>query len=422
MAAKVNKILIPLTILLIPAYLIRFSVFGIPTNLLEILVLVVFISAFLSKQKIDYKEFYKQNKVYFFGILLVIAGLFISTVVSGHYRIGFGIIKGWFIIPLVFSWVLIKEIKKKEDLENILKWLYLGIFGVAAISLIYYFQGNVTYDSRLKALYLSPNHLAMYLTPGIIIGIYLIQNTISQLTGESYKEMRLLAYTGKSYHSLFFNTISFLIILSSLYLTYSYAAWVAVILSLIITALFGKRKLSKKFVLIGAIIILLIIMSQWNTEKMENLKNFSRSSLESRVIIWQSATKILKDNVIWGIGPGNFQNIYLEYQKYFPPYLEWAVPQPLNLYLAFWLQSGIFGFIGFLILIIKWMHETLKNEKNSLFLIEAVLLGIMLYILIHGFIDTPYWKNDLAVIFWIIFSLRIVASQLKNPKLLAQTS
>ena len=27
-----------------------------------------------------------------------------------------------------------------------------------------------------------------------------------------------------------------------------------------------------------------------------------------------------------------------EYQKHFPPYLEWAVPQPHNLYLAFWLQ------------------------------------------------------------------------------------
>jgi len=119
---------------------------------------------------------------------------------------------------------------------------------------------------------------------------------------------------------------------------------------------------------------------------------------------------MLKNNFIFGIGPGNFQNKYLEYQKYFPPYLEWAVPEPHNIYLAFWLQSGIIGFTGFIILIFSWLKkitkEILNNQKNSHIL--AVSLGIMTYILIHGIFDTTYWKNDLSLVFWIIFSMALL--------------
>jgi len=150
-----------------------------------------------------------------------------------------------------------------------------------------------------------------------------------------------------------------------------------------------------------------VLATQANNPKLSKL-TAPRSSLESRITIWHSASRILKDNPIFGIGQGNFQDKYLEYQKYFPPYLEWAVPQPHNLYLAFWLESGILGISGFLLIIIVWIKNItseIKNQKNSRTLLAATLLSIILYILIHGLVDTPYWKNDLSVIFWIIFSL-----------------
>jgi len=30
-------------------------------------------------------------------------------------------------------------------------------------------------------------------------------------------------------------------------------------------------------------------------------------------------------------------------------------------------------------------------------------LGVMLYVLVHGIFDTTYFKNDLAVVFWLNF-------------------
>lgn len=396
---KIVKILIPITILFIPAYLVKFSILGIPTNALEILVLAIFILALLDRQRFNYKEFYGQNKGYLIAIILILAGLVISTLANGEYRTGFGMIKGWFIVPLFFAWVLLKEMKRAEDLKNALKWLYISTFFVALAGLGYFFTGYLTYDGRLEAFYGSPNYLAMYLAPGIIIGAYLIKNQSQNL---------------KSKVALSSLIISFVIILISFYLAYSYAAWMAVVLSLIITELIINRRIGKKAILTGLIIILFVIASQWNTEKLNNLKIFSRSSLESRMMIWKSSEKILSDNFIFGIGPGNFQNKYLEYQKYFSPYLEWAVPQPHNLYLAFWLQSGLLGIVGFLMLGIKWLRTLLAligQQKNSE--IVAVFIGTMVYILIHGLLDTLYWKNDLAMVFWIIIFLGLAAKSLK---------
>jgi O-antigen ligase len=313
--------------------------------------------------------------------------------------------------------VLYKEVKNKKDVKNVLKWLYFGIFGVAAVGLIYYFQGSLTYDGRLKTFFLSPNYLAMYLAPGIIAGFYFIKNQSSKLKTPA---CRSLAPVGRQNNNSKMKIYSILLLLSysvliaSFYLTYSYATWASVIISLLGAHFLINRKINKKVFLISLVVLVLLVFSQWNAGKLENLKNYSRSSLESRIMIWKSAAKILKDSPVWGIGPGNFQTKYLEYQKYFPPYLEWAVPQPHNLYLAFWLQAGILGIAGFLILVAVWLKNTLRLAKKKQDLsswLSFPLLGIMLYVLIHGLVDTPYWKNDLAVIFWVTVSLGIILQQ-----------
>lgn len=377
---RLTKILIFSTVFLIPTYLIKFSTFGIPTNVLEILIYLTFISFILEKQPINWKEFYENYKIYIFSIALIFIGLIFSTLINKNYQAGFGIIKGWFFDPILFSFVLFHTIKEKEEVEKIFKILYFSAFTVGLAALEYFFYGHLTYDGRLQAFYNSPNYLAMFLAPSIFIGLYLfkIRNHIMIF-------------------SLFL--ISFII-----YLTYSYVTWISIILSLIVVN-FITKKLNKKFILISLFIFFLSFLTQINNSKLKDIFS-ERSSLNSRIMIWKSSALILKDNFVFGIGPGNFQFKYLEYQKYFPPYLEWAVPQPHNLYLAFWLQGGIVGFFGFILLIFYWLKETAKKAKNSL--ISAVLLGIMIYILLHGILDTTYWKNDLSLIFWIIFSSGLI--------------
>ncbi len=395
---NVTKTLILATIFLIPSYLIRFSIFGIPTNVLETLIYLTFISWILEKPSLDWKELYKNYKLYIFSIALIFIGLVISALANQNYREGFGIIKGWFFDPILFSFILVNKIKGREDIDTILKTLYFSAFSVSFIALEYFFYGYLTYDKRIQAFYGSPNYLAMFLAPSIFIGLYLLR----------IKKTKILLAGKEGKIKNYIIPFSSVIIIFIIYLTYSYAAWISIILSLIIIGLITK-KFNNKFIIILSLLIFIAFSAQINNPKIKNIFS-ERSSLESRIMIWKSSEKILKDNIILGIGPGNFQNKYLEYQKYFPPYLEWAVPQPHNLYLAFWLQSGIIGLIGFISLIFIWLRkitkEILSNQKNSSLL--AVFLGIFIYILTHGLLDTTYWKNDLAFIFWIIISIGII--------------
>ena len=154
------------------------------------------------------------------------------------------------------------------------------------------------------------------------------------------------------------------------------------------------------------------------SQKFQTFLDSPRSSLESRLMIWQSAWTIIKDHSLIGIGPGMFQKYYLDYQAKFPPYLEWAVPQPHNIFLAFWLQTGLLGLIGFIWLLFRFFESVTPNRSDTPQKISKklslVLMAAMIYILIHGLVDTPYWKNDLSIIFWLLIALNYKANRLSD--------
>ena len=353
----------------------------------------------------DRKEAWRSQ--FFLPIILILAGALSSSLAVADPKTSFGILKSWFVLPALFGWAMADLIKEKEDIKRILiAWISSGV-AVSLISLIYFWQGKFTFDGRLAAFYLSPNHLAMYLAPAFLVSL-------------------VLGFFARKDAEKIFLYAAAILMAVVIYFTFSYGAWLGIlagILVVIIVLYFVtpakagvqarinldsrlRGNDTKKFFIVFIVVILLIILLfLGNSQKFINLVNFDRSSLQSRLMIWRSAGLILKDHWFLGIGPGNFQGQYLAYQKYFPPYLEWAVPQPHNLFLAFWLQTGLVGLAGFI-----WLYILLLKINLSLWLkqkepLALALLAVLIYILIHGLLDTPLWKNDLALIFAVIIFL-----------------
>ena len=194
-----------------------------------------------------------------------------------------------------------------------------------------------------------------------------------------------------------------------IYLTFSYTVWISLFVSFIVWLLWDSTltKYSVRTVCGVFLLILLLGGTQWNNPKIEHwFTSPERSSLASRVTIWHAAEKMLNDHPVLGIGAGNFQTTYLDYQRYFPPYLEWAVPEPHNLFLAFWLESGLIGLIGFLIVSISSVRSLFQlRERNGADSLPTLLLVLLIAFFIQGLFDTPYWKIDLAYLFWCIIGL-----------------
>ncbi|MCX6761689.1 MAG: O-antigen ligase family protein [Candidatus Moranbacteria bacterium] len=371
--------LIYLTIFALPVYLWRISFI----NALDILIIACVIGWLIFYQEgVDYRALFKKHKPFIFSTGIILLGLIVSVLVNKNYATGLGIIKSWFLLPMALAFVVSQVIEEKK-LKNVFLSYYASAFFVALVSLGYYFYGNVTFDLRLQGFFNSPNYLAMYLAPAIFIGYALFFET----------------KTGKK--GLVFSSLA--VILAALCLTYSYASWISVALVFGFVFRLGKKINWKKY-LLGLFLLVILFFSQLEKNKLQSLVSFdSRSSLASRMMIWQSAEKMLENNALFGIGAGNFQEKYLAYQKYFPPYLEWAVPHPHSLYLAFWLYGGVFSLAGFLALVYFWFAHIFRSQKNPQ--LKFIGLGIMGYILLHGIVDTTYFKNDLTVVFWLLFVL-----------------
>ncbi|OGZ36019.1 MAG: hypothetical protein A2815_00135 [Candidatus Portnoybacteria bacterium RIFCSPHIGHO2_01_FULL_40_12b] len=374
----------------LPLYLLKVKILGIPFTVSELMVYGVFALCLFQKvQCFRPPNFLKKLKEtgYFYPILLIFAGFTISTLFSSDIQTSAGIWKSWLISPLLFFIIFIDIIKDRTQIKKSLIASTLSGAGVALISLWHWFSGDLTFDGRLKAFYLSPNHLAMYLAPILILSLALWQFAKN-------KYQKILLVTG------------YWLLVVIIYLTYSYGAWLGLIGAGVFIFL-SLRATPKKFFLLCFLIILLFILifSQFQTQKAQNLFNFSRSSLESRLMIWRTAVEIIKDQSLIGIGPGMFQKYYLKYQSEFGPYLEWAAPQPHNLFLAFWLQTGLIGLIGFIWLLFLFFRTNFKRLRITRYPLRITLIAAMIYILIHGLVDATYWKNDLSMIFWLIMAL-----------------
>lgn len=387
MLQKFVNLLLYLVALLLPTYLVRFEIFSLPINLLE-LTIIVLLAAWLAL-KVNSDSFQFEGAAFFYPVFLIFIGLTLATLFSADLRTSAGIWKSWFIIPWFYLVVLVDSLSTKKQADKLLAALTLSGLGVALIALTYWFDGQLTYDGRLSAFYLSANHLAMYLSPILILSFYLYFRFKSSF-------LKILLLAG--------NCLLLLVI----FLTYSYGAWLGLLAAFVflLAVLWPKRSRLKesKIGLVAISLIFLVfilaVLSQIPSQKFQSLADLSYPSLESRLAIWQSAWQIAVDHPWLGIGPGLFQDYYLDYQGQMPPYLEWAVPQPHNLFLAFWLQTGLIGLVGF-----SWLLILFFRQIKSSHLINCFLTAAVIYLLVHGLIDTPYWKNDLSIIFWLIIGL-----------------
>ena len=93
---------------LLPAYLVRFSVAGIPTTLLEAAVWAVALSGFfqakIRRSWINTAKAIPKPILFLVGLFFLSA--VISTVISPHLETSLGILKGWIVTPLVYAFLV----------------------------------------------------------------------------------------------------------------------------------------------------------------------------------------------------------------------------------------------------------------------------------------------------------------------------
>lgn len=403
-----------------PLYLIKFDVKGLPFNFLEVAILGLFVWQLIvwivEKRKFKLDMVFVTLSALFLaagiaGVLIVPSTQILAdgNTVFEAKKIALGIFKGWLVVPYLYLLMLWYSAKCQKDLFNSLYAYLFSILPLAIWAFYQYISGDfITADGRASGPFINANYLAMYMTPGVAALWVLIVRGV--LFG--FKPIRFLI--GMALAILY--TITLL-------MTQSYAAIGAVIMSLLIFFAYSwhlLKKFDKKYefkvlkkigtmLLVFAGIALVAAFALFvNTEKWKLFTEFKeRSSSSVRLQLYQVAFEEIKRNPIFGLGLGQFQARYdldskeiLGHQPY-----ELIMLHPHNTFLAFYLNLGLIGVLLFAFWAAKMLFSVWSAEGFEQKYFRLIGVTMFVVMLLHGMVDTYFFKNDLAVLFWLMFAL-----------------
>ncbi len=414
LAWKKLPVAVAAIVFLAPSYLIKSSLAGTPTTFLEISIYIVATVALV-------KYFYKKDSnlvspwlvagKFNWLILLWLLAAVLAILASNDLRLSLGVFKGWWVDPVIFFYLLLAAIKTPTDWLRVLNAYWVSASLLAAYGLMEYGLGwGLQTDGLLNSVYQPANYLAMYLVPAIFIGVALIWN---------FWPARLAKL----------NLFILLIDLWALFLTKSYGGFLGLAAGTAVFiwfALSGQAQLRRKviFAFLGILIISGLIVSV--QPKFQGLiRGDPRTSITTRQEIWQTSFLLIKERPLFGWGLGNFQESYRSHTKFITlTPLEWFVVKAHNIFLNLWIEVGLFGLLVFLYLVGRYLWHLVPDLKSTIFgrrLWASTFIAIVTATLVHGLVDTPYFKNDLSLVFFLVIGTGLLIRYYINWQMIIKT-
>jgi putative inorganic carbon (HCO3(-)) transporter len=369
-----------------PLYLIRFKILNLPTTLLEILIVGFLIVSLFSGKIKDKKAKIKELGLINWAIGLFVLSGIIGMIVSPEPIRALGLLRAFIIEPILIFYAVILTVKNKGHVNILLQAVFWFAVLVSAFGLFQYtsfihlpikFWGYGEEPRRIVSIFAHPNALSLYLAPLFGLFMTLLINNYPLMKN------RWIARTGLLLMGL------------ALLLTYSRGAWLAAAIGglIILVQKFGIKKVILPTV--GAVVLLLLVPSI-NQRLGRGLSDPS-SSAHGRLMM-AGLNKIIESPII-GNGLYGFRTTLTEIN-----FQEEIHNFPHNIILSIWVELGLIGILAF-----AWIvNLALKQYKNNPKLIPFAAAVFVVVVLIHGLVDTPYLKNDLALLFWFALSLLYV--------------
>lgn len=463
-----------LLVFLLPSYLIRFSILSIPATMLEVMILILFstwfyrnISNLTDNIKSKIKGGGENIRKYPFGfeIGLWIFLAFMAVWVANFSNSAFGIWKAYFFEPvllflLTFNIFVAAKESKRKFVQEVIMALSLSALVLSIYAIFQKFTGfgianpywAEATTRRVTSVFLYPNALGLFLAPIVIMSVGLLKSICAKEKKEKYFLHKVVVLS----ISIFSSVLAILFAKSEGALVALLVA-LTLFLTAIILSNFNKLKLVilsnivliVVFVFLSPLFFLRVVPEHSFPDYGSNVANkvYDKITLkdfsgEVRKQQWRETFEMMGDmnRWFWGTGFSMYRDSVKEYhqegiffnserdvdfrskivhfdeeykKKFWFPVEIYMYPH--NLLLNFWTEMGLFAVFLFAWIVLKFFNIGIKllNDENK-YLVMGVVFA-MLVIVVHGIVDVPYFKNDLAVIFWLIVGMLGILS-LKNDK------
>lgn len=445
LAARRLEWALMLLIFLLPSYLVRFKV-GVPMTLLEAMILIVAAvwvwqnrTQLIQGMKRSYKlgTDDKRRVAYPFGIeivLLLLVSLF-AVGISGFGSQAFGIWKAYFFEPALLYLVALNVIGKSvrplpKQLAMVIWPLALSALTVALFAVYQKFTGHFIANPlwaapatrRVVSVFGYPNAVGLYVESIIFLALgFLLFARQCEGSNAACRRNRLAL------------ALTIALSLFAIIFAKSVGASLGVAAGFIVFALLYGRRSRIATLAILAIAAIAIAGYQPLRQRVAKYATLNDFSGQVRKAQWRETWTMLKDDKRWFIGAGldNYQTAIAPYHQpgifvkdfddpdaqrklVFNEAYRTAHWQPLEIYkyphniiLNFWAELGLLGLALFVWLIGKFFYFGFTALKSASGVRPQVLglVAAMAAVIVHGLVDVPYFKNDLAAMFWLLLAL-----------------
>jgi O-antigen ligase len=114
---------------------------------------------------------------------------------------------------------------------------------------------------------------------------------------------------------------------------------------------------------------------------------------------------MLQHHVLFGAGLSGFAQTIAPYWN--PTHIDRFI-YPHNIVLTFWSETGLLGLAAFAWIMFTGFTMSWRGRRSGVSDWRPVQFGILLAlvaVVVHGLVDVPYFKNDLALEFWALMGL-----------------
>jgi O-antigen ligase len=385
---RITSGLCALTCLLAPAYTVRWHFGPLPTTLLEAVTLLT-IAAFLVETAAHQETLVWRSPYLLPGLLFVLAGA-ISVWTAPSRVQALGLYRAYLLEPMAFAFVVTNVVRTPARALLVVSGLFAGglVVGLA--------------NSVVVAQALAHHTYNVTQTPPVVV--YMTANAVALYAGPVAAFAGALALHASGRARLV-GLAAFALCLPVVVLSFSRGGYLALAAVVVGLALSHRRRL---LLLVAAVagVLALAIVPPVRTRVLIEIHNSYGSSVDSRLDLWRAAVSIIRERPLVGAGLFGFPARSAPFFTHLHTAASFIDPH--NIVLNFWIETGLLGLlaiawvIGAAIVlgVLGWMRLPAAWRPYPL---GAALA--MVAVIVHGMVDVPYFKNDLALEFWALIAV-----------------
>jgi O-antigen ligase len=373
-----------LTCALAPAYVLRWHVGPLPSTVLEAAIGLTVAAYIIETYR--HRLTIRWRSPFTIPAAIFLLGGAIGVVVSPEEVKGLGLYRAYIVEPILFFLVLGNVLTTVQRARLVLLGLAAGgaVAGLANSFVVLQAIRHHTLNVALPppvVIYNTANATALYLVPLIGIAASIVV----------YDRDRIVRLISAAFAAIF---------VLSTFLSLSRGGLLALGVIALILAVMNRYRwyLVPAVIVLGAVSILIPgIRSRLAHEFNPSDPN---NTFLSRTHLWGATLQMLRDHPIFGTGMFGFAR---SIQPYRGGVYEENLIYPHNLFLNFWTETGLLGLAGFLLLLVQTFRTSWRGWVSGAAAWRPIQLGIVLAlvaVIVHGQVDVPYFKNDLALEFW----------------------